>query len=456
MKKNLKLLDRNPVDLKSGQWETGTRLFKIVILTMCSWCFAMLQSHAQQFQVFNTENSGLPHNQVQSVAIDAQGNKWFGTYYGEVVKFDDVNWTVYNKHNSEIPGNYQITTIAVDAQDNKWFGASYSPNLLSGGGLIKFDNTTWTLYNVSNSGLPHNTVTDIAIDKSGNKWISTNGGGVAKFDNNSWTVYNSSNSGLPDDKVGSISIDDQGNKWVSTMTAIAKYDGTAWTIYKYSTSIIPYFNDNGGITSVNLDDKGNKWFGISPDWDTGHPGGVVKFDDKNWTVYTNTNSDLPYGVLSAATDKMGDIWFAASSWSEGALVKYNGSAWTVYDSENSDFPDDWINSVVIDEHGTKWFVTGNSGVVKFYEARITTGMNDHPLARDGFTVYPNPAKDQISINALKSGTLMMLNASGQTIKKLEVIGTPTNVDISGLPEGIYFIRFITEDNIMVEKIIKGN
>ncbi len=66
------------------------------------------------------------------------------------------------------------------------------------GGLAKFDGTNWTVYNTSNSGLPDNYVSSIAIDGSGNKWIGTWHGGLAKFDGTNWTVYNTSNSGLPD------------------------------------------------------------------------------------------------------------------------------------------------------------------------------------------------------------------------------------------------------------------
>ncbi len=57
----------------------------------------------------------------------------------------------------------------------------FPPTLGKGGGLIKFDNTNWTIYNTSNSGLPNNTVTSIAIDSLGNKLIGTWGGGVAIF-----------------------------------------------------------------------------------------------------------------------------------------------------------------------------------------------------------------------------------------------------------------------------------
>jgi len=71
--------------------------------------------------------------------------------------------------------------MTTDASGNKWIGTN-------GGGLAKFDSTTWTVYNTSNSGLPNNSVTSIAIDGSGNKWIGTNGHGLAKFDGASWTV----------------------------------------------------------------------------------------------------------------------------------------------------------------------------------------------------------------------------------------------------------------------------
>ncbi|GAB1442530.1 hypothetical protein MASR2M39_13660 [Ignavibacteriales bacterium] len=51
---------------------------------------------------YNKSNSGLPHNFVQSIAIDQSGNKWIGTLYGGLAKFDGTNWTVYNSYNSEI------------------------------------------------------------------------------------------------------------------------------------------------------------------------------------------------------------------------------------------------------------------------------------------------------------------------------------------------------------------
>jgi ligand-binding sensor domain-containing protein len=46
-----------------------------------------------------------------------------------------------------------------------------------------------------------------------------------------WIVYNTSNSGLPDNSVSAIAIDAQGNKWIGTLGGLAKFDGSSWTVY---------------------------------------------------------------------------------------------------------------------------------------------------------------------------------------------------------------------------------
>ncbi len=121
---------------------------------------------------YNTSNSGLPDNWVNSIAIDESGNKWIGTLGGGIAKYDGTNWSVYNTSNSGLPDN-RVFSIAIDESGNKWIGTD--------GGLAKYDGTNWSVYDTSNSGLPENWVNSIAIDESGNKWIGTYGGGIAIF-----------------------------------------------------------------------------------------------------------------------------------------------------------------------------------------------------------------------------------------------------------------------------------
>jgi hypothetical protein len=179
--------------------------------------------------VYDTSNSGLPDNVVHSIAIDAVGNKWIGTYNGGLTKFDGTTWTVYNTSNSGLPNDF-IHSIAIDRSGIKWIGTYL-------GGLAKFDGSTWRVYNRSNSGLPNSLVMSIAIDRSGNKWIGTSGGGLAKYDGTTWKVYNTSNSDLPSDNIWPLAIDSLGNAWVGA-------DGIS--VYK-----------EGGVVSVKETQKSN-------------------------------------------------------------------------------------------------------------------------------------------------------------------------------------------------------
>ena len=62
-----------------------------------------------------------------------------------------------------------VSAIAIDSTGNKWLGT------IGGGGVSKFDGTTWTTYTTAN-GLASNTVRAIATDSAGNKWFSTDAG----------------------------------------------------------------------------------------------------------------------------------------------------------------------------------------------------------------------------------------------------------------------------------------
>jgi len=150
---------------------------------------------------------------VKTIAIDGSGSTWIGTYGGGLAKFDGTNWTVYDTSNSGLPHN-EVLSLAINGTGNKWIG--------TGGGLAKFDGANWTVYNTENSGLPSDVVYAIAVDKKGDIWVGAQDltgevGGLAKFDGANWTVYNTSNSGLPDNSVESIAIDGSGNKWIGVL-----------------------------------------------------------------------------------------------------------------------------------------------------------------------------------------------------------------------------------------------
>ena len=65
-------------------------------------------------------NPSADYDEIESIAIDAHGNKWFGTDNG-VFKFNGTNWEHFNSVNSSLKGDY-YPAIVIDAQQNIWFG----------------------------------------------------------------------------------------------------------------------------------------------------------------------------------------------------------------------------------------------------------------------------------------------------------------------------------------------
>ena len=128
----------------------------------------------------------------------------------------------------------------------------------------------WETYTTPD--LATNYVLSIAVDGD-DVWFGTNSG-VSKFDGTTWTTYNTSNSELVYNRVEAIAVDDvEGNIWFGTRWGASKFDGSNWTIY-----------DNiRFISAIAIDQEGNIWFGTRLNDGAGY--GVSKFDGENWTTY---------------------------------------------------------------------------------------------------------------------------------------------------------------------------
>ncbi len=306
-----------------------------------------------------TIKDGLSGNNVTCIAIDAQGNKWFGTDNG-VSKFDGATWTTYDTTNSGLAGN-SVTCMTIDAQGNKWFGMW--ADMIGSYGVSKFDGTTWTTYDTSNSGLACFMVTCLSIDAQGNIWVGTDNG-IRKFDGTTWTTYNTSNSGLANNSVTCISFDNQGNKWFGTGAGVSKFDGSTWTNHSVGTDS---FGRNMGVYSLLLDDQGNIWVRTAP-WTTQ----IVRYDATTWTV--NYMYGLQKGnFICMIKGANNNIWFGTTT---KGLIKYDGitktsASWKTDYYKNSGIAGNIVYCSIIDAQNNKWFGT-NNGLSKFDGTTWTT------------------------------------------------------------------------------------
>jgi ligand-binding sensor domain-containing protein len=118
--------------------------------------------------IYNTASgpNGIAGYSVWTIAIDSQGNQWFGTERG-VYEFDGTRWTTYNQFESGLAGNW-VGAINIDSQHNVCFATL--------DGVSKFDGTNWTGYN-ANAGASIFGVgmACMIIDAQGNRWFGSFG-----------------------------------------------------------------------------------------------------------------------------------------------------------------------------------------------------------------------------------------------------------------------------------------
>jgi ligand-binding sensor domain-containing protein len=144
-----------------------------------------------QFTNFwNTQNSNLDSSGM-NVILKRQGTMWVGTGGSGVSWLNGNNWTRVLLSPSNYDANH-VNAMTVDSANNLWVGSNY--------GLRKFaagNNTNFTVYDASNSPLPSDYILDVIADPSGGIWIGT-AAGLVRFDGTSWTIFNQANTGMPE------------------------------------------------------------------------------------------------------------------------------------------------------------------------------------------------------------------------------------------------------------------
>ncbi len=85
---------------------------------------------------------------------------------------------------------------------------------------------------------------------------------------------------------------------------------------------------------------------------------------------------------------------------------------------------------------------------------LTTSVNETNYT-SVFSVFPNPAKDEFTINFQKeiSATVSLFDISGRNILKTNIIGDSKRIDTKEFESGIYFIQVESAGKTFSEKII---
>jgi ligand-binding sensor domain-containing protein len=272
---------------------------------------------------------------------------WIGTYESGLIKIEKSsgNPIFYNMENSIIPSNH-IESIAIESNRSKWVG--------TWGGLVKISGDTWNIYTQSNSNLPASFIRAIAIDLNDTKWIGCSGG-LARYDDNLWTVFSRNNSDLPSNEILSLAIDGWKNVWIGTAAdpfdptgknpigGLAKFDGTNWTLYNTFNSDI---NQNW-IMSLAVDNNNRIWIGTGM--------GLNLYDGNKIVRFVSSDSGIPLDcIISLAAENMGGIWIGTQNY---GFVEFDGINSSVFNTTNSLLPSNYVQSILVDINDNKWLGT---------------------------------------------------------------------------------------------------
>jgi hypothetical protein len=94
----------------------------------------------------------------------------------------------------------------------------------------------------------------------------------------------------------------------------------------------------------------------------------------------------------------------------------------------------------------------HEGMSRISYVSIWTGVEENAASR--ISVYPNPAKDQITIQGIENMdcTIEVVDIKGQQILSIGKYNVDA-IDVSMLEQGIYFIRISNEDFNVVRKLV---
>jgi hypothetical protein len=255
--------------------------------------------------------------------------------------------------------------------DNVWFGLRKTTG--EGLGLGKFENNEWMEIN-NPSIVPDPRINDIAFDNFDSVWVATENG-ISVFHRLSFQgrIMNTSNSSLPFDNVTAVAVDKQGIIWAgSEFGNISFYNGVLWQPPIKEWSNLPVYD-----LEVGLDNS--LWIALG-----GNPG-IVVFKEGDWIHVQEANSiksltadkwgrmlamkqdsllifqgiDLVnvarpepgVELLDVAVGPMGGIW---ASTMDGLLPR-SGNTFITYGNHNSAVPAEVSGPIRFNSLGQLWF-----------------------------------------------------------------------------------------------------
>ena len=403
--------------------------------------------HGEERQLWAPSEYDFPPGRFDALTTNARGKLWaaFNDRYRSlyVAGYALNSWGVDTISSLAGIGVYDM---AVGGDDALWIASA-------GGGLVRVDHGIETQWKYPAAGIPTNYVFNVAVDKAGVVWCSTDK--VSRFDGSTWTTYSSADGVFPANAARDIAIDSANNVWVSfPKHGIAKYDQQGhWSFRTLSDLGI----SSSMIMCLNAAPDGDLWVGS-------FTAGLLRIHNTTVTVFSTENSSIPSNQIYDITfGSDGTVWFTSSA----GMTCFDGSVFSTFSPANAPMESiDYDAQIVADGAGNVW--TNNAGGLLRYQFLVTTGVLDHPskegtpsalVLRGG---YPNPFNPSTTIRyelpASSHVKLSVLDLLGREVSVLvderrEAGVHEARFDAAGLSSGVYFCRMQSGGAVQTRKMI---
>jgi hypothetical protein len=326
-----------------------------------------------------TTSDGLAASTVLDIAVDEHGGKWVGEYYGGLQYFDD-HGTPFDKGDDQwiryyhglAPTGDSVDRVAIDASGAKWVGFNWDEPARFDDGQTPFDlgDDTWQLMSALGAS-PFGSPQDMVAHPQRGVWFSWWTKGLYAYDDASaeWATFNTSNSGLPTDHASVLALEGDSGVWFATGITVATGSANATSLgyLDYRGTITDLSDDVSGtlsgldlqyINAVAVDEGGLKWIG---DGEVG----LSRLDDGNtpldpsddeWTAVANELDTVAAIEPRSATE----LWFGGFDglW----YLRHEGTPTTADDTRVRLLPRDGpcgrvVEDVAIDAEGGQWLAT---------------------------------------------------------------------------------------------------
>ncbi len=181
-------------------------------------------------------------------------------------------------------------------------------------------------------------------------------------------------------------------------------------------------------------------------------GTIFEGVDKSSIAFADIDGDNDQDVVITGLSNSGRISKLYTNNGEGVFVEVVGTPFMGVNDGSIAF------AAVDGDNDPELLITGwadnTSGIAKLYNNDSANALAIEEFKIAGFTIYPNPVKDQLTINSngLIINKIAVFDYTGKAVKN--IIWSSNSINFSDLEVGLYFLQIKTDQGTIIKKLIK--